>query len=373
VIYLDYTANTPAAPAVLEAFLQTEKNYIANPNSTHPAGLAAKAAMDAATGGIASLLGVLPEEIIYTSGASESNNLALKGIAHAARHIGRHIISTALEHSSIGGTLSALQQQGWEVDLVDIGRDGLIDLEQLQALLRKDTVLVSISAVDSELGTIQPIEEIGRIVHKWPNCRLHVDATQAVGKTPLVLDGVDTMSMAPHKFYGLNGSGLLFKRKGLVIEPQIHGGASTTIYRSGTPTLALAVAAEKALSLALAGQATRTTYVQSLHEQLVEGLSAYPQVYINSPQGAVPHILNVSVEPVKAAIFHQALSSHGVCVSIKSACSTDGTPSKAVFAVSRSRKRAMSSWRISLSHLTTPEEVTEFLKIFDQCYKELIP
>jgi cysteine desulfurase len=133
------------------------------------------------------------------------------------------------------------------------------------------------------------------------------------------------------------------------------------------------VAAEKALALALEAQAERTAYVQRLHDRLVEALSAYPQVYINSPHGAVPHILNVSVEPVKAAAFHQALSSRGVCVSIKSACSTDGTPSKAVFAVSRSRKRALSSWRISLSHLTTEQELEEFLNIFDQCYKELIP
>lgn len=145
-----------------------------------------------------------------------------------SRHIGRHVISTALEHSSVGGALSALQQQGCEVDLVDIRRDGTIDLEQLRELLRKDTVLVSVCAVDSELGTVQPIREIGTILKEYPNCRFHVDATQVVGKTELVLDGVDTMSIAPHKFSGLNGSGLLFKRKDLVIEPQIHGGGSTT-------------------------------------------------------------------------------------------------------------------------------------------------
>lgn len=371
-IYLDYSANTPADPAVLEAFYQTERIFIGNPNSTHPAGQAAQAEMSRVTDSIAELLGIDPAEIIYTSGASESNNLAIKGIVQASWHIGRHIISTALEHSSVGGTLSALQQQGCEIDLVDIARDGTIDLEQLRDLLRKDTVLVSVCAVDSELGTVQPVREIAEILKEFPNCRLHVDATQAVGKTELVLDGVDTMSIAPHKFYGLNGSGLLLKKKDLVIEPQIHGGSSTTIYRSGTPALALAVSSEEALRLALENQEKRIAYAEALNRYLRDELAKYPAVRINSPENAVPHILNLSVRGVKGTVFQRELGKRGVCVSVKSACSTEGTPSKAVFAVSRDRKNALSSWRISLSHLTTWEELQEFLRIFDSCYKELV-
>jgi cysteine desulfurase len=372
-IYLDYSANTPADPAVLDTFVRTEQTYMGNPNSTHPAGVLARSELARVTDSIAALLGVSPAELIYTSGASESNNLALKGIAHASRHTGQHIISTALEHSSVGGALSALQQQGWEIDLVDILRDGTIDLEQLQSLIRDDTVLVSVSAVDSELGVIQPIRQIAEMVKDYPNCRLHVDATQAVGKTDLVLDGVDTMSIAPHKFYGLNGSGILFKRKGLVIEPQIHGGASTTIYRSGTPALALAASIETALSLALTNQPQRVQYVQALNGQLRAALVKYPNVRLNSPENAVPHILNLSVTGVKGTAFQRALSQRDVCVSVKSACSTDGAPSKAVFAVSRDRRNALSSWRISLSHLTTQDEIHQFLQAFDACYKELVP
>lgn len=372
-IYLDYSANTPADPAVLEAFCKAEQTYIGNPNSTHCAGRAAHEEMARVTERIAGLLGGRPDEIIYTSGASESNNLAIKGIAQASRHTGKHIISTALEHSSVGGSLSALQGQDYEIDLVDIGRDGTIDLEQLRELLRRDTVLVSVCAVDSELGTIQPIRQIAEILKDFPNCRLHVDATQAVGKTALVIDGVDTMSIAPHKFYGLNGSGLLLKRKDLVIEPQIHGGTSTTIYRSGTPALALAVSIEKALELALTNQAERVRYVWELNGCLRAALQKYPGVRINSPEGAVPHILNLSVRGVKGTVFQQALSEQGVCVSVKSACSTEATPSKAVFAVSRDRKNALSSWRISLSHLTTRRELEEFLQAFDRCYQKLVP
>lgn len=372
-IYLDYSANTPAAPAVLEAFCKTEQAYPGNPNSNHPAGQAARAELARATAHIADLLGVMPSEILYTSGASESNNLAVKGIARACRHQGKHIISTALEHASIGGALTALQAQGYEVDLVDIRRDGTLDLEQLAGLLRPDTVLVSVCAVDSELGTIQPIRQIAGLLKDFPNCHLHVDATQAAGKTGLVWDGVDTMSLAPHKFYGLNGSGLLLKRSGLVLEPLIHGGSSTSVYRSGTPALALAVSTEKALELLQEDQSRRLAHVRELNSRLRAALLHYPAVRINSPEGAVPHILNLSVQGVKGTVFQRALGNRGVCVSVKSACSTDGTPSKAVYAVSRDRKNALSSWRISLSHLTTQAELDAFLQIFDQCYQELVP
>lgn len=370
-IYLDYTANTPADPAVLNAFIAAEQRYIANPNSTHIAGQQARAEMDRVTSSISQHLGVQPAEIIYTSGASEANNLAVKGIAQAARHIGKHIISTELEHSSVGASLSVLQQQEYEIDLLRIGRDGRVDLDQLRELLRDDTILVAVCAVDSELGTVQPIREIAELVKLYPGCRLHVDATQAVGKTDLWLDGVDTMSFTAHKFYGLNGIGALYKRRGLVITPQISGGASTTIYRSGTPTLGLAVSLDAALTRALDAQAARTAQVRLLHDRLVAALRRYSLVRINSPETAVPHIINVSVTGIKGTRFQQALSEQGVCVSVKSACSSDGMPSKAVFAVSRDRRNALSSWRISLSHLTTEEEIEGFLQAFDTCYKTL--
>lgn len=372
-IYLDYSANTPADPEVLQAFLETEQRYIGNPNSTHGAGQAAQEEMARVTDSIAGLLGASPAEIIYTSGASESNNLAIKGIAQAARHSGRHIISTALEHSSVGGSLTALQNLGFEIDLAEIDCVGRIDLNHLRELLRKDTVLVSACAVDSELGTVQPIAQIAQMLKSYPNCCLHVDATQAVGKTELHWDGVDTMSFAPHKFYGLNGSGLLLKRQTLFLEPQIHGGTSTTLYRSGTPALALAVSTETALRLALTHQKERICCVQERNMQLRTALRRYPAVRINSPEGAVAHILNLSVQGVKGTVFQRALSECGVCVSVKSACSAEGAPSKAVFAVSRDRKNALSSWRISISHLTTQEEIEQFLSIFDFCYRKLVP
>ena len=370
-IYLDYSANTPVDTRVLEQFCAVERRCIGNANSHHHAGSAAKAEIDAATIKIASLLGVQPAEIIYTSGASEANNFALKGLARLSRHTGRHIISTPLEHSSVSGTLTALQEQGYEIDLLDVKQDGTVDLEHLKDLLRPDTICVAVTLVDSELGVVQPVQEIAAILKAYPHCHLHVDATQAVGKIPVSFEGVDTMSLTAHKFYGLNGIGLLIKRRNLALEPLIHGGESTTIYRSGTPTVALACSLALALDKAMTELPERVERVRSLNARLRTELANYPKVHINSPEAAVPQILNLSVKDVKGTVFQRELDAHGVCVSVKSACSSDGLPSRAVFAVSRDRRNALSSWRISLSHRTTDEEITGFLQAFDACYRTL--
>ena len=370
-IYLDYSANTPVDTRVLEQFCAVERRCIGNANSHHQAGSAAKAEIDAATIKIASLLGVQPAEIIYTSGASEANNFALKGLARLSRHTGRHIISTPLEHSSVSGTLTALQEQGYEIDLLDVKQDGTVDLEHLKDLLRPDTICVAVTLVDSELGVVQPVQEIATILKAYPHCHLHVDATQAVGKIPVSFEGVDTMSLTAHKFYGLNGIGLLIKRRNLALEPLIHGGESTTIYRSGTPTVALASSLACALDFAVTDLPGRVDHVAKLNAELRAALSTYPLVRINSPEHAIPHVLNLSVRNVKGTVFQRELDAKGVCVSVKSACSSDGLPSRAVFAVSRDRRNALSSWRISLSHLTTEDEIKAFLQAFDVCYREL--
>ena len=353
-IYLDYSANTPADSRVLGRFCEVERSCPGNANSRHQAGRDAKLVIDHATQSIAGLLSAQPAEVIYTSGASEANNFALKGLAKLSRHLGKHIISTPLEHSSVSGTLTALQEQGYEIDLVDIRRDGTIDLEHLKELLRPDTIAVAVTLVDSELGVVQPVKEISEILQAWPNCHLHVDATQAVGKIPVSFEGVDTMSLTAHKFYGLNGI-----------------GESTTIYRSGTPTVALAASLETALNSAVNELPERSARVKEANLYLRTALSKYPKVRINSPESAIPHILNLSVENVKGTVFQRELDAEGVCVSVKSACSSDGLPSRAVFAVSRDRKNSLSSWRISLSHLTTQEELDGFLRAFDACYTRL--
>ena len=370
-LYLDYSANTPVDEEVLQCFCEAERRYPGNANAHHQAGVAAKAAINEATRSIARCLGAPPAGIIYTSGASEANNLAVKGLTALGGTAGRHILSTLLEHSSVSGSLEALQKQGYEVELLDILSDGTVDLADLKKRLRPDTVLVAVTAVDSELGVVQPIAEIAELLKAYPNCHFHVDATQAVGKIPVQFEGMDTMSLTAHKFYGLNGIGVLVKRLGLALPPLIHGGESTTPYRSGTPTVALACSLALALEKATAELPSRAATVRSLNDRLRAELSRYPKVRINSPANAVPHILNLSVQGVKGTVFQRELDARGVCVSVKSACSSDGLPSRAVLAVSQDRRNALSSWRISLSHLTTEEEVTGFLYAFADCYNAL--
>ena len=368
-VYLDCAAHTPADGRVLRAFCEAER--LGNPNSAHAAGREAKAVIDGATEQIASLLRVKPSEIIYTSGASESNNLAVKGFVRAGRHIGRHIISTPLEHASISGALTFLQEQGYEIDLLDIRRDGTVDVDHLRELLRDDTVLVAVCAVDSELGTVQPLNDVRAALKDYPKCRFHVDASQAVGKIPFDFDVADSVSFSPHKFFGICGVGVLWKREGLVLEPLIHGGASSTIYRSGTPAVSLAVSTAKALEIAFNDMDRQLGHVKALNAVLRQGLSVFPRVRINSPEGAIPHILNVSVAGVKGVEFQKKLDENGIYVSVKSACSVENTPSRAVYAVSRDRKNALSSWRISMNGQTTRQDIGAFFKAFEHIYREI--
>ncbi len=373
-IYLDYAANTPVQKEVLDVFNDVTQKYFANPNSTHNLGKETNKKIVKTTENILKLLKDETNinensEIIYTSGSSESNNLAIKGIAKSYKENGKHIISTFLEHSSVSSPLTYLKEEGYEIDIVNITAEGLVDIEHLKSLIRNDTILISICYVDSEVGTVQPIKEIAKIVKQYPNCFLHVDCTQAIGKIKLDLSNVDLISFAPHKFYGLNGFGALIKRKDIVLEPLINGGASTSIYRSGTPVVGQICALETALKLSYKELESRNEYVKNLNTIIRNHLLKYNDVKINTVSIENPYILNISVNGIKAVDFKEKLEEYGVCISIKSACTITITPSRIVMAMTHDRKRALSSWRISLSYLVTEEDINRFLKIFDECYK----
>lgn len=369
-IYLDYTAHMPPSEEALQAFCQAERSLIGNANAHHAAGEAAGQQMEAARRKVSELLSVLEEEIIFTSGASESNNTAIQGIVYAARHFGKHIVTTPLEHPSVSGCLTALQERGYEIDVLPVGRDGRTDLDALSAAMRTDTVLVTLTAVDSELGIIQPIEDAARIVHRFPRCHLHIDMTQAVGKIPLDLSLADTAAFSTHKFGGITGSGVLYKKKEIEMEPLIHGGVSTSIYRSGTPAVGLACSLSTTLESALRNMTKHNEHVAHLNAMLREELTRR-NVRIFSPQDSIPHILNIGVEGIKGTAMRDRLNAHGVCVSVKSACSVENTPSRAVYAITKNRRQAMESFRLSLCHLTTEEEILAFLEAFDLARKEL--
>lgn len=376
-LYLDYAANTPVDEEVLKTFNNATLKYFANPNATHGLGVEVNEKIIKTTDEIINLFKentCLNDnmEIVYTSGSSESNNLAIKGVAQSYKENGKHIISTFLEHSSVSSPLSYLKEQGYEIDIVGITSDGKINLDELKRLIRDDTILVSVCYVDSEVGNVQPIQEIAEIVSKYPNCFLHVDATQAVGKTEVDFSSVDLISFAPHKFNGLNGFGGLLKKKDMVLEPLINGGASTTIYRSGTPVIGQMCALERALELTFNNFKKRYEYVNKLNEKLRSKLLSYDNVKINTVSKNNPYILNVSVNGIKAVDFKKKLEEYGICISIKSACTVTITPSRIVMSMTHDRKRAFASWRISLSHLVTEEDIDKFLEIFDKCYKEMM-
>ena len=370
-IYFDNSATTPVDERVLNVFDRVCLEYPGNSNSIHSLGVKSKNLEEYATKRIAKILGVKPSEIIYTSGASESNNLAIKGVCGKYDNRGHHIITTMLEHSSISEPLKYLAKHGYEIDYVKITDDGLVDLDNLKSLLRDDTVLVSICAVDSEIGLMQPIKEIGEIVKNYPKCYFHVDCTQAIGKIDVDFTNIDMASFSTHKFFGLKGIGVLVKKENIMIEPLIHGGKSTTTFRSGTPPLPLIVSLMKALDLIYVNIPDNYKYVSELNKVLIAGLKQYKNIHINSTNNSLCYIINFSIHGIKPETLVHALEEYNIFISTKSACSSTNTISDSVYALTKDRQLSMESVRISLSYLNTIEEVKEFLRVFDIVYNKL--
>lgn len=370
-IYLDYSATTPVEEEVLETFVKVNKEFIGNANSLHKLGVRSKLLMDQATEQISKILKVKPSEIIYTSGSSESNNTALLGITKYS-HRGKEIITTSLEHSSILEPLKFLEQFGYRIRFVSLNEDGTVNLSHLKELLSDETVLVTIGAVNSELGISQDLDAIGKIVKEYPKCFFHTDLTQAVGKREFSLNYVDMASFSAHKFYGLKGVGVLVKKESVDLYPLIHGGKSTTKYRSGTPALGLIVSLAKALRLSVSGLEEKRKVVSSLNAFLKEELSKIEEVHINSTSSCIPHILNFSVVGIKPETLLHALEDYDIYVSTKTACSSSNSKSEAVYEVTKSEDYASSSIRVSLSHKTTKEELITFCEVLRKIIKELL-
>lgn len=370
-IYLDYSATTPVDRMVLDTFNKVCMEYSGNSNSLHTLGVKSKELEDYATNEIAKMLKIKNSEIIYTSGASEANNMAIKGICLKYQNRGKHIITTFLEHSSVIGPINYLTNMGFEVDFVKITDDGLVDIEHLKSLLRNDTILVSVSMVDSEIGLKQPIQEIAKVLEEYPKCYFHVDCTQAFGKIPVDLTGVDLASMSAHKIYGLKGIGMLIKKEKIIIEPLIHGGKSTTVFRSGTPPLPLIVSLMKSLKLILPNVDDNTRYVRKLNKKICDRLKEYSGVHINSTCNSIPYMINFSLKGIKPETFVHALDEREIYISTKSACSSSNSMSNSVYALTKDKELSNGSLRISLSYMTTDLDVDKFLEVFDECYKKL--
>ncbi|MBE6145641.1 MAG: cysteine desulfurase [Firmicutes bacterium] len=370
-IYLDYSATTPVSYDVLESYNKATRDYMGNANSIHALGVKSKVLLNSATKQLCELFDINEEELVYTSGATESNNMALKGVALSYKNRGNHIIVSKLEHPSIYAVCNFLELQGYEISYVNNDRDGLIDFEDLKRKIRPTTILVSICAVNSEVGIRQPLKTIRQIIKKEnPNTIFHSDMTQAIGKITVNMKDVDMASMSGHKIFGPKGIGFLYKNSKVNITPLIHGSGKFNDLRSGTPPLPLVVALSKACRIALTDLERREASVKRLNDRLVEELSNIDGIIINSTKYSIPHVLNISLSNVRPETFIHALEEDEIYVSTNTACSS-GELSTSVMAIYNDKARATSTIRISLSYVTTNEEINKFIKIFKLRYEQL--
>jgi cysteine desulfurase len=360
-IYFDETATTRPDPDVLRQFVDDSRHFYANPNSTHVAGKEAKTAIDDATAEILAMLGAHDHAITYVSGATEANNLAIKGTAAAKGHLGRHVMTTPFEHPSVTACFNRLADDGFDVDMVPLADDGHVDVDALAEMLRDDTVLVSVGLVQSETGIVQDIDAIKQVLKPYPDITFHMDVTQAIGKIDVDLDPIDLASFSAHKFNGIRGIGGLVRRSSIPLKSIIDGGHALDHLRSGTPVTALILSMRNALRSALDARETQEKHVRRLRAALLDRLqNVSDRVKVNSPEDAVPHIVNLSFIGHRADHLHQALSKKGICVSTQTACSSESSVSKTILMLTGSRERAVSSLRISLSGQTTDADIQAF-------------
>ncbi|SAK67614.1 cysteine desulfurase [Caballeronia arationis] len=360
-IYMDYSATTPVDPRVVDKMIPYLREQFGNPASrSHQYGWDAERAVEEARENVAALVNCDPREIIWTSGATESDNLAIKGAAHFYKSKGKHLITVKTEHKAVLDTMRELEREGFEVTYLDVKDDGLIDLDKLQAAIRPDTILVSVMSVNNEIGVIQDIEAIGEIM-RAKGIIFHVDAAQATGKIAIDLQKlkVDLMSFSAHKTYGPKGIGALYvRRKPRVrIEAQMHGGGHERGMRSGTLATHQIVGMGEAFRIAREEMATENERIRMLRDRLLKGLQDIEEVYVNGDmERRVPHNLNISFNFVEGESLIMAVKD--VAVSSGSACTSASLePSYVLRALGRNDELAHSSIRFTVGRFTTEQDV----------------
>jgi cysteine desulfurase len=379
-IYMDYGATTPVDPRVVDAMIPWLREHFGNPASrSHAWGWEAEEAVEKARSQVAALIGADPREIVWTSGATESNNLAIKGAANFYQSRGKHLVTVKTEHKAVLDTMRELERQGFEVTYLDVQENGLLDLERLNAALRPDTIVVSVMFVNNEIGVIQDVAAIGTMCRER-GIIFHVDAAQATGKVAIDLTQlpIDLMSLASHKTYGPKGIGALYvRRKPRVrIEAQMHGGGHERGLRSGTLPTHQIVGMGAAFAIAQAEMGTETERIRMLQRRLLDGLSDIEQVFINGDlERRVPHNVNASFNYVEGESLIMGIK--GIAVSSGSACTSASLePSYVLRALGRSDELAHSSLRITIGRFTTEQDIdyaAELLKDRVAKLRELSP
>lgn len=374
-IYLDNSATTKPDEGVLQSYWRAATRFFGNPSSLHGIGMDAEKLLRKSREQAASLLDVEEQEIIFTSGGTESNNLAVKGIALKYQNRGNHIITSAVEHPSVLEACQGLEELGFEVSYLSVDHAGRVNVQELKNTIRDDTILVTIMHVNNEIGTIQPIKEIGEVLKAYPKLLFHVDGVQGYGKVPISLKehAIDLYTISGHKIHGVKGTGLLYVRNGLKLFSLLHGGGQESNMRSGTENLPGIVSLVKAMRLAKEEQREKNSHLRSIQKKLIEFLNKQEAIVINTPgEGIAPHIVNFSVPGLKPEVVIHALEKEYIYISTKSACSSKSDDESAVLIqCGKDREVAVSGLRVSMSYKTTMEEIDYFCNKLESTIRKL--
>lgn len=378
-VYLDHSATTPVRPEAVAALERVLSVEFGNPSSPHAMGLEAERRVREAREALAAVLGVDPDEILFTSGGTEANNLALRGAARAHTRHGRHLVTTAVEHSSVLETMRDLEREGFALTVVPVDGHGRVRAEDVLSAVRDDTVLVSVMYVNNEVGAVQPVAEIGReLARRRGGGRVplvHVDAVQALGKLPVEPRrlGADLLTVSGHKVHGPKGVGALYVRRGVALRPLLAGGDQQGGLRPGTENVPGIVAFGVAARLAARELEETRARLEGLRRRLLEGLrGAVPDARVNSPEDGAPHILSVAIPGVRGETLVHALAERGVMVSTGSAChSRRAVVSHVLQAMGLERRLAEGTIRVSMGRDTTAEDVDRFLDALREAVAEL--
>ncbi len=371
-IYFDNAATTLPDKDILEEYNINSLKLFANSSSNHKLGLFSNIKLEEARKDILKTLNLKDHNLIFTSGATESINLALKGTAKKYQNRGKHIISVIDEHLAVKNALEALKNDGFEITYLNINNKGVISLEELKKSIRKDTILVSIMHINNELGSINDIKEISKLLKDYPKIIFHVDATQSIGKTSFNYNDVDLISFSGHKIHGLKNSGALIYKKKISFVPLNDGGGHEFNYRSGTVDVAKAISLASAIKKSYLDLDKNLNHVKELNNYLREKLNNRDDIIINSDINASPYIFNFSLKNKKASVVVEALSNLDVFVSSLSACSSKKNPySYVVLALTNDINLASNTIRISFSKDNTKEEIDVFIKEFDNIMRNI--
>ncbi|AGM98978.1 cysteine desulfurase family protein [Streptococcus iniae] len=374
-IYFDNSATTLPYPEALRTFQEVSQKIFGNPSSLHELGSNATRILQASRKQIADLLGCLPQEVLFTSGGTESDNWALKGIAFEKASFGKHIIVSDIEHPAIKESAKWLETMGFEVSFAPVTKAGFVDLKQLENLIRQDTILVSVMAVNNEIGSIQDIQGISNLLMDKPTISFHVDAVQAIGKIPLnsyLTERVDFASFSGHKFHAVRGVGFLYKKKGKRLTPLLHGGGQEDDLRSTTENVAAIASMAKALRISLEKEEQSLKKLKAMKEVLYKALSDYADVTLFSEMdNFVPNILTFGIKGVRGEVIVHAFENHSVYISTTSACSSKaGKPAGTLISMGIPTQQAETAVRISMDDDNDMSQVEQFLTLFKQIYQK---